>query len=205
MRLFVLSDIHLEFGPFELPSNLPPFDVAVLAGDIAVPLTASIEWIELQRQGALKDRPAVVVAGNHEFYHGELGAVRTAGQARADQSTGIHLLDPGCVVIDGVRFIGATLWSDYNLWGNTAAARLAARHGMNDHRLIKVREHNRNNRTFTPEHAMWRHRSELAFITETLAEPFAGATVVVSHHAPHPGSVQPQYQGDPLVSSDIRN
>lgn len=198
MRILVLSDIHLEFGPFELPDDLEPFDVAVFAGDIAVPLAASIQWIEQQRRGPLRDRPAIVVPGNHEFYHGEVLAVRRAGQALADQSRGIHLLDPGCIILDGVRFIGATLWSDYNLWGNAAAARLAARHGMNDHRLIRILE-NRRKRQFTPEHAASRHSRELAYITDLLAEPFAGATVVVSHHAPHRDSVQARFVGDPLA------
>lgn len=40
MRLLVLSDIHLEFGPFSLPEDLGEFDVAVFAGDIGRPITA---------------------------------------------------------------------------------------------------------------------------------------------------------------------
>lgn len=198
MRILVLSDIHLEFGPFELPPDLEPFDIAVFAGDVAVPLTSSIQWIEQQRRGPLKERPAILVPGNHEFYHADISAVRKAGQALAEQIEGVHLLDPGCIVLDGVRFIGATLWTDFNLWGHAAAARRAARHGMNDHRLIHVVE-NRRKRLFTPEHAAARHRQELAFITDRLAEPFSGPTVVVSHHAPHTGSVRLQFHGDPLA------
>ena len=199
MRLLVLSDIHLEFGPFALPEDLGEFDVAVFAGDIGRPITAAILWIEQQRRGSLKGRPAIFVPGNHEFYHDEIYSALRAGRGLAEQC-GIHMLAPGRIVVGGVRFIGATLWTDFNLFGKPHAARLAARHGMNDHRLIHVIE-NGKRKPFTPEHAAATHRSELAFITERLSEPFDGATVVVSHHAPHPGSVRPIFRGDPLAPS----
>ncbi|MBS0613290.1 MAG: hypothetical protein JSS24_08985 [Proteobacteria bacterium] len=31
-----------------------------------------------------------------------------------------------------------------------------------------------------------------------LAEPFAGPTVVLTHHLPHPRSVHPRYDGDAM-------
>lgn len=43
------------------------------------------------------------------------------------------------------------------------------------------------------------HRASRAWLTEQLATPFAGKTVVVTHHAPHRLSVPPQYDGDPLT------
>jgi hypothetical protein len=43
MRLLINSDLHLEFGPFEFPTGLPGFDVAVFAGDIHQPVSAAIE------------------------------------------------------------------------------------------------------------------------------------------------------------------
>lgn len=197
MRLLVLSDIHLEFGPFALPEDLGEFDVAVFAGDIGRPITSAVRWIEQQRRGPLKSRPAIFVPGNHEFYHDEIHSALCAGRVMAEQC-GIHMLAPGCIVVGGVRFIGATLWTDFNLFGKPHAARLAARQGMNDHRLIHVL-HDGKWTAFTPEKAAATHRSELAFITEHLAEPFDGATVVVSHHASHPGSVRPIYRDDPLA------
>lgn len=131
MRLLVLSDIHLEFGPFALPDDLGEFDAAVFAGDIGRPITAGIRWIEQQLRGPLKGRPVIFVPGNHEFYHDEIYSGLRSGRELAEQ-TGIHMLAPGCVVLGGVRFIGATLWTDFNLFGETRAARLAARHGMNE-------------------------------------------------------------------------
>lgn len=199
MRLLVLSDIHLEFGPFALPEDLEEFDAAVFAGDIGRPIAAAILWIERQLRGPLKNRPVIFVPGNHEFYYDEIHSALRAGHALAEQC-GIHMLAPGCIVIGGVRFVGATLWTDFNLFGKARAARLAARHGMNDHLLIHADDNGRR-AVFSPEHAAATHRRELAFIIEHLSEPFGGSTVVVSHHAPHPGSVQPIYRGDPLAPS----
>lgn len=168
MRLLVLSDIHLEFGPFALPEDLGEFDAAVFAGDVGRPITAAIRWVEQQRRGPLKGRPTIFVPGNHEFYHGEIHLALREGQALAEQCA-IHMLAPGCVVVGNVRFIGATLWTDFNLFGKSRTSRVAARHGMNDHRLIHIVENGRR-RAFAPEHAVAIHRSELAFIMEQLGD-----------------------------------
>src|SRR2546421_2288396 len=71
MRLLVLSDLHLEHRPrWRLPEKFPPFDVAVLAGDIEGSPRKSIEL--LAATPALGCKPCVLVAGNHEFYGGEI-------------------------------------------------------------------------------------------------------------------------------------
>lgn len=197
MRLLVMSDIHLEFGTFSLPDDLPELDVAVFAGDVARPITGSIKWIDKQRRGPLRGRPAIFVPGNHEFYGDELRSALRAGLALA-QGCGIHMLAPGCVTIGGTRFIGSTLWTDYSLFQNPAGAMNVARRGMNDHSLIEIAEDNRR-RPFTPEDAAGLHRIDVSELTRYLAEPFDGPTVVVTHHAPHPGSVRPIYRNDPLA------
>lgn len=42
----------------------------------------------------------------------------------------------------------------------------------------------------------WAHFSDRAWLAQKLAEPFAGPTVVVTHHAPHRNSLAPRYQSD---------
>ncbi|CAN7343210.1 hypothetical protein LJR009_002877 [Bosea sp. LjRoot9] len=135
MRLFVLSDLHLEFEGFDIPGDLD-FDVAVFAGDVWKPATNSVNWLSLQRGGPLSAKPIVFVLGNHEFYGAEVNSSRKAGRELADR-LGIHPLDPGTIVIDGVRFIGGTLWTDFDLLGRPIEARRAALRGMNDYRRIR--------------------------------------------------------------------
>lgn len=117
MRLIVVSDLHLEFGPFSFPATLPEFDVAVFAGDVHVPIKEAIHWLAYERVcGALKGKPIIYVPGNHEFYRQEMKSSLVEGEGAATQA-GIHLLNRRAIVIDGVRFVGAILWTNYRLLG----------------------------------------------------------------------------------------
>jgi hypothetical protein len=104
------------------------------------------------------------------------------------------------VIVGNVRFIGATLWTDYALFGEgyVPLAMHAAGDGLNDHRRITWTKEPWAR--FRPQEALLLHRRSRAFIETALAKPFAGATVVVTHHAPHPRSVHPRY-GDDLLSA----
>lgn len=168
MRLLVMSDLHLEFDSFELPVDLD-FDVAIFAGDIWKPIANSVHWLSLQRHAALQARPVIFVPGNHEFYGAQLNSSRKDGRELADQ-LGIHMLDPGVVTIGGVRFIGATLWTDFKLLGRPIAAKKAALRGLNDFQLIKIEENER----FNPVHLERLHTLDLAFIEDNLAQEFPG-------------------------------
>lgn len=111
MRLLVISDVHLEFGPFRFSDPMPEFDVAVFAGDMHKPIAAAIRWMSEQREaGPLGGREIVYVAGNHEFYKSEMKSNLVAGAEQAE-AAGIHLLHRRTVIIGDVRFIG---WSVRN-------------------------------------------------------------------------------------------
>lgn len=202
MRIFIASDIHLEFESFDLSENLQ-FDVAVFAGDIWKPMSSAIRWLAVQRKGPLQGKPVIFVPGNHEFYGSELISNRKEGRELADQA-GIHLLDPGTVTIDGVRFVGATLWTNFDLYGRSIASRRVAARGMNDYRRIKI-DKNGKIRHLTPDDVLALHRHDRAFIEANLAQPFNGRTVVVTHMAPHPDSIPPEFRGDPLAPAFASN
>lgn len=198
MRLLVISDLHLEFGLYEFVEDLPEFDAAVFAGDIGRPISEAIWWLgDQRRHGPLTDRPVIYVPGNHEFYRSEMHANLFVGQQAADEA-GIHLLQRRGVVIDGVRFLGCTLWTDYRLLGTPKPSMIVAGQELNDHSLIRYREAGGHISRFMPWHAAAEHRLDLAFLRGELATPHVGPTVVVTHHAPHPGSVQPRHQGSAL-------
>jgi Icc-related predicted phosphoesterase len=58
-----------------------------------------------------------------------------------------------------------------------------------------------------PDDALKRHEASLAWLEKKLAQTFAGITVVVTHHAPIPEGVGPQFQGDvlsPGFASDLK-
>lgn len=170
MRLHLLSDLHNEFRTYH-PRDLEA-DVVVLAGDIDVKQRA-VEWAT-----HVFDCPVLYVPGNHEFYKGQLG--NSLAKLKALQTERVRVLDCDEVVISGVRFLGATGWTDYKAYGDPAAAATAARAHMNDFSQIRT---SRFQRTRPSDFA------DLAFqaytwLEQKLAEPFAGPTVVITHHAP---------------------
>ncbi|NTF17421.1 hypothetical protein G6L37_03215 [Agrobacterium rubi] len=164
---------------FFKPDFIPEADVLVIAGDFCPPLHRSIS--SLSKISFLM--PVVYVPGNRDFYtrstmEDELELARQF--ARAPQGKGIHILDDQSVVVAGTRFIGATLWTDLEFDGGLSNAAL----GMSDFSEITT-----GSGTFSPSEFRRRHKASRAFIEDTLAMPFDGPSVVVSHHSPHPNSV----------------
>lgn len=204
MRILLMSDLHLELAPFELPDDLPEFDVAIFAGDVWKPIRNSINWISLNQVTKLRARPAILVNGNHEFYGHEIHSSRAEGM-QAAEDLGVHLLDPGAIVIGGVRFIGATLWTDFELLGKPKFSKWRANEGMSDYLAISITKGERWD-YLTPDDTLGFHRRDKAFIESELSKPFDGPTVVITHHGPHPNSVPEDYRGDslsPAFCSDL--
>lgn len=184
MKLWVFSDLHRDFRePFDY---LPPegTDVIIAAGDIQ----DDDLLVRLSEHA-----PVVFVAGNHSFYN-RCYAERMA-ELRALSSDRLHVLENDAVVINGVRFLGCTLWTDYDR-GNPLAMDLA-RKSMNDHRLISWQKLPVWQR-FRPEEAYKLHKTSKNWLETCLSEPFDGKTVVVTHHAPSERSVAPKYAGQML-------
>src|SRR6202012_5047412 len=98
------------------------------------------------------------VLGNHECY-GRVWSEEIAHARAVAPLYGIHLLENNTVVLNGVRFIGATLWTDYALFGNgyVALAMNAARDGLLDHRRITWTKHPWQR--FRPQEALGLHRA----------------------------------------------
>ncbi|GJD34003.1 metallophosphoesterase [Methylobacterium aerolatum] len=195
IRAWVFSDLHQEHSQnaWDPAAHAPAggFDVAVVAGDVHMPLTRSLEWLAERLPGV----PAIYTPGNHDsWWNG--GEDRYTiydqierGRERA-AALGIHLLLDDTVVIDGTRFLGGTLWTDFRLgsFGLTHAFRTAqGRYGMMDYRRIRTGPRSRNR--IEPGQVLAMHQATRAFIGAELARPYAGPTVVVTHHAPHPASL----------------
>ncbi len=134
VKLQILSDLHLEFGPADVGET--DADVIVLAGDIAPGLTGL-----KVAQSKFPERPVVYVAGNHEYYGQALPELTEALKQEAEGSQ-VHFLDNREVVLASVRFLGCTLWTDFALFGEEkrTEATLMAAASMNDYRVIRNSE-----------------------------------------------------------------
>ena len=191
MRLQIASDLHLEYLEWKFPDfrGVEPggADVLVLAGDVAKGSRA------LDLFGAWPC-PVVYVPGNHEFYGGEMAAVLADLQQRAGDFPNVKILAPGTWEHRGVRFIGCTLWTDYAVFGaeRVATAMAICEERIVDHHSIRTA----GDRPFLPADALALHGIQRQWLRERLAEPFAGKTVVVTHHGPHRNSISPLYAND---------
>ncbi|RTZ44807.1 metallophosphoesterase [Candidimonas sp. SYP-B2681] len=186
MRLNVLSDLHLSKAGMPLPET--DADIVILAGDIARPKEA-LQWA----QGF--NKPVLYVAGNHEFYG---GSIESTLQDLRDNAagTGVRILSNTEVVLHGIRFLGSTLWTDFNLYGQGAKREQAITEA-----LAFIRDFSRIRSDTSPGHPFSPHDMEILFhanrawLREKLDQRFNGPTVVITHHAPSRKSIHPRFEG----------
>ena len=183
MKLNILSDLHLGFAALDRPDN--DADAVILAGDLARPSVA-VAW------AAALTKPVLYVAGNHEFYGGSIDGTRRELRALC-AGTNVRLLDDDEVVLDGVRFLGSTLWTDFMLLG-PKRREIAMRDGqryMRDFSHIRLDE--ATGAIFSPVDSAALFERHRRWLATKLAQPFAGRTVVITHHAPSRKSIHPRF------------
>lgn len=202
MKIWHISDLHFseaEVRAGKLPAPVPEADVAVIVGDLSDDVEANIEWCASQVAPAM---PVVYVPGNHDLYRRCINGC-TDHLRRQAHDAGVTYLDMDEAVIGGVRFVGALLWSDLELWApEDPVARLeelelryAAFADKSDY--VRIFVDKAAGRMMTPADSRAKHLETVAYLEKTLSEPFDGDTVVATHFPLHIGSAQPEYLRDP--------
>lgn len=188
MRIACQSDHHLDDGYEDLGESylevlpVPKADVLVLAGDLATD-----HLIIHKALGYLskKVKDIIYVPGNHEHVDKNMLESRKS-LIQACDIPGVHLLDDGFVDIDGVRFIGSTLWSDCGCPSNQQ---------LIQEKIFKYWPIGFNDGFFTSADATRMHHGMLDYIRFQLSEARQRdlTSVVVSHHAPSKNSVHARF------------
>ncbi|MEO8296999.1 MAG: metallophosphoesterase [Burkholderiales bacterium] len=212
MRLQLLSDLHLETDPGFVPQAAPGADLLVLAGDVGSYQPRSklagddfgLERFSPLRAGA-PWRRVLFVPGNHEYDALEFDATH-ARLRRTCERLGIDWLEREVLVIDGVRFIGTTLWSDFDALGQVPpsgkrkpADPVAYALSQRDKALRAANFFLTRNSTLRNGQPVLAQDMRVlglacqAWLREALARPFSGRTVVVTHFAPSLRSADPRY------------
>lgn len=178
LSLWIMSDIHLELtGAWDLPSGeeRPDFDVLIVAGDLVPKMERGVAWL-LER---VKDHPVLYIAGNHEFYGCDID--RTVEKARAAaHGTNVHVMQNDSVVIDSVRFVGATFWTNFDLFGNPRFAMSKAGEVMNDYRKIRRQHYGYRLR---PTDTLIRHEQSAKYVKRATSQRRdVRKVVVITHH-----------------------
>ncbi len=205
MKAWIISDIHSS--PLDLMYGskllIPEADICVCAGDISGNIERTVDFLHAE---IAPHMPVVATLGNHDYYgssiDGALAHVRkwTAG-------TNVHILENETFRLDDLRVVGATLWTDFEIEEHDAGhlpvdvrrefAIHICRRSLVD--FFEIR------RSSTPEDGeggliaaaemISRHKQSRTYIDTELEKPFNGATMVLTHHAPSAGSLDPKFQG----------
>jgi predicted phosphodiesterase len=227
MKIAVCSDVHLEFGPLTL-ENTSGVDVLILSGDILVENDLDMFDRRQFDLGFMTHRsvlyhtffqecselfPHVIyIAGNHEHYHGDFKHTLNELKRKLAYLPNVHVLDKEVFKLDGVTFVGSTLWTDMNREDPLTLYHM--KDYMNDFRIIKnsnryvysnvpVYEYDENGKVkldenyrqvqigmkkkeqparFTPEDAVEENKKCFDFIKHCVSEAKEGEKIVVVGH-----------------------
>ncbi|WP_185287762.1 metallophosphoesterase [Chryseobacterium lactis] len=194
MKIQVISDLHQEFGSTELCFDNS--DVVILAGDVNLGIKG-IEWIKSK----ITDKPVIYVLGNHEYYKGSYPKTLNKIKAAAEESN-VFVLENSFVDVEDIRFHGATLWTDFSLFGNPVEYGMICQPLMNDYKMIKRDPSYSKMRTMDTFKI---HQFSKTWLQESLEESKGLKNIVVTHHAPSLQSVPEHYKEDPLTAAYASN
>ena len=221
MKVAVMSDLHLEYDArhvdkgdhgakmnsardFYFKPPQPEADLLVLAGDVhggALAIDWAIHHFSL---------PILLIGGNHECYGHELFRTIAFNRQRANTTNGrLVFLERATWQVqlrtgERARFICATLWTDFWLYGTPEVSMAIAQQRLEDFNVIRI-ERGYKLRKLQPSDTARLHRASVAFLRKELDQPFDGVTVVVTHHAPSPRSIAAKFHNDPLNPAFVSN
>jgi len=198
-KILILSDIHLEFHWFFIPEMENEKDIiVVLAGDIGVAKKPHT-YMDFIRNTCGRFKDVLWVFGNHEHYRGNFPTSHAKVFAEVFEFENLYILEKETEVIDGIAFIGATMWTDMD--NNNPMVMYDAKQFMNDYNQIRT----------GPESEPWRQklapidtvatflRTKEFIFPEIEAQMKEGnKVVVITHHLPSYLSIAERRKGDSL-------
>jgi len=233
MKIAVASDLHLEFGDLYF-DNSDNADVLILSGDICVAAdigrpdphgilesARSNRIVDFFKRCSFQFPHVIYILGNHEHYHGDFATTynKVKSMLESNMLSNVYLLDNEIKQIDGVTFIGGTLWTDMNKEDPITLYHMKSM--MNDFRCVansnrvvnyKTYEqiHGVDNRErpifrervgkFSPEDAVDEFKKFTGYIQQIVEGKFDQKFVVAGHHAPSRISTHARYADDTVMN-----
>lgn len=191
MKIRHLTDLHLEFEPF----YYTPLDedVVVLTGDIATPDTT--DRFERFIESIPDDKKIIMIAGNHEYYHGVFEDANKYLLGLMDKYPNYTYLQNDATKIDDVHFFGGTMFTDFCLDGvheQWFAMERAKRMIADFDKIRRVDEKNRLRKWCTDDH-LKQHEEFRREFKGWLKFTEGQKRVVLTHFMCHPNGINPQY------------
>lgn len=219
MKIAIASDLHLEFSSLEL-KNTEKADVLVLAGDILVvedlyrskepgedtslygvlgygaKKSSAYRYRRFIEQVSSEFKHVVYVMGNHEFYHGKFFKFIDVLREELVNTPNFHLLERDTITIDGIKFLGGTLWTDANR--ADPLTQYSLKDLMNDYKVI--RNDQAGYTALRVSHTITRHVQTLGYLETVLDDSKNEKCVVVTHHAPTFRSIHESFKTQDLMN-----
>lgn len=165
-----MSDLHDKY-PRIISASAP---ILALVGDIGDPKSNAYKTF-LKDMSILFEH-VLVIAGNHEFYGKTLEAtIQYIQTACCEAGSNVHFLNRSTIALNGILFIGATLWSDISI--------TASQH-LNCFRKIYERKDESSSLKLRRETYLDMHQLDLQFIQEQLHKNNDTPCVLITHYAP---------------------
>ena len=209
MKCIILADLHLDMY---LNRNLDPFawvpaaefegiTHCIIAGDLSNKAHKKWKRCFLWLAERFPDAKLYVLPGNHDFYDGQIDNEEHLSEvAEVNKAVFVQKSE---LILGQHRFLFATLWTDFEVYGDRADNMRTAARVMSDYHYIRVARN--NYRRLTPVQSTEIHLDHRAWLTARLAEPFNGKTTVVTHHAPHRNALSAEPSYGPCYASNLED
>ena len=197
MKILILADLHLDeyseklalraLGD-EIRVAAQGVDALIIAGDIS-------DWAFTKWRDAIRwlgtlypSSKTILLPGNHEYYGDNI----EMADAQLDQlcrEAGCQFGQLRTMVLGDTRILMATLWTDMRLFeaergeASVRDAMWQARQMMPDYGQGSI-VIGSPERELRPKDTIAIHECQKSWLTSQLAKPWAGQTIVVTHHAP---------------------
>ena len=214
MKIQILSDLHIEFERVGSTITAEQYDVQqrMLNADADVVILAGDTHTKGRGPGTaferFKSKNILMVAGNHEYYGETYPQHLKKLQENASLFENVHFLENESVEINGVVFLGCTLWTDFKLWESGPFDGLFSRFEalqvagacMNDYRKI-IYSNGGKYRSLRPNDTIQLHVDSVRWLRDQFEIHQGKKVVVVTHTGPSFKSVGTQYKKDVLSAA----
>lgn len=194
MKIQIISDLHHEFGISLLDFN--DIDLLIVAGDLDIGVKGA-NWLKEN----ISNITVIYVLGNHEYYKGSYPKTLYKIQETVKHSN-IHVLENESIIINDITFHGATLWSDFELYGNPGVYGSMCQTRMNDYKQIRLYPSYSKLRSIDTYSI---HKASLRWLDDSLRNTTTAKNIVVTHHAPSPKSIPHEFKDDFLSAAYASN
>lgn len=199
MKIHLISDVHTETGYYFVPEMEDEENtVVVLAGDIGLAKRPETTYLPLVKNCCKRFKHVFMVMGNHEHWNSDFSMTHAKIWCETLEFENFDLLEKESIVLDGVAFIGATLWTDMDKGNPILKMDVVSKYGgMKDYSKIRISNYSR---PFRPVHSTADHLRAKEYIFPEIAKQKedGNKTVVITHHLPSYESVPLEYRGQKL-------